>query len=71
MNPNDPAPQPHPAGPTKVEAQSGQLPVAVLGLGGDRATQVTAGNIPGEDQNPILVLDHHTHSDAERDTFKS
>lgn len=71
MNTNDSAPEPDPARATKVEAQSGQLPMAVFGLGGDRATEVTAGDIPGENQNPILVLDHHTHSDPEPDTFKS
>ena len=71
MNTNDSAAEPDPARSTKVKAQSGQLPMAVFGLGGDRATEVTARNIPGEDQNPILVLDHHTHSGPEPDTFKS
>src|SRR4029078_6062711 len=58
LDPDDPAPKPDPARPAQIEAQSGELPVAVLGLFGDRTTQVPTGDVPGEDQHAILVLRH-------------
>jgi len=71
LDANDSAPEPDPARAAEIAAQSGQLPVTVLGLIGDGATKVRAGDIPREDQDAILVLDHHTHSGPEPDTFKS
>ena len=71
FDPNDPASEPDPACATEIAAQSGQLPVAVFGLFRDCTTQVPGGDVPAEDQNAILILDHHAHSGPERDTFKS
>jgi hypothetical protein len=58
LNADDLAPQPDLARAAEIEAQSGELPVAVLGLLGDRSTKVPGGDTAREDHHAVLILDH-------------
>src|SRR5665647_1817638 len=58
LNADDLAPQPHLARAAEIEAQSGELPMAVLGFLGDRATEIHGGDTAREHQDSILILDH-------------